>query len=340
MDPHDPLDQFTHLSYYTSHFMDPLVWQPYVERVCKLHGFNARHIQPGLPGTYPTFIISVDSEGTHTSIHNVVVKFFGPLFDGAGAFAIEKAVSLTLALHPLNIPSPNILAQGQIADEWSYLVFEYIPGVSLGQARAHLSPEALLELAVQMGTYLHELHKITTKFQSIGRTLGQAITWERFSDFIEKQISQCVANHQQWNDLPVHLLEQLPAYLLPMEELIDLDAPLHLIHADLTADHVLGTQRCAGWHTLAIIDWGDARLGNILYELVALHLDLFHSDVRLLQACLDTYHLPDFYQHEFPHKAFNMVLLHQFPMPAEVYAPHNHVASLDELAERLFGIET
>jgi hypothetical protein len=33
-----------------------------------------------------------------------------------------------------------------------------------------------------------------------------------------------------------------------------------------------------------------------------------------------------------------MVLLHQFPMPARIYAPHQDIQSLHELAERLFGL--
>jgi hygromycin-B 7''-O-kinase len=337
MDLRDPLEQLKRLPFYKAHFMDPLIWRPYVEHVCQQHGYNARLVQPGLPGTYPTFIVTLDSEGTCSDIKRVVVKFFGPLFDGASAFAIEEAVALTLEHHPLRFHSPDILTQGQLTNEWSYLVFQYIPGVSVGQVREHLSAGALMELATQMGEFLYELHGSADGIQSIYPMPGSGVMWQGFPDFIENQLRRCVANHQKWNDLPAHLLKQLPAYLLSSEELIDPAVPPHLIHADLTADHVLGKQVGTGWQILAIIDWGDARLGNILYELVALHLDLFQRDVNLLHACLDAYQLPAFYQHEFPHKAFSMVLLHQFPMPARFYAPHRHVKSLNELAERLFG---
>ncbi len=139
-----------------------------------------------------------------------------------------------------------------------------------------------------------------------------------------------------------------------VDDLLDFSSPPHLIHADLTGDHLLGqlaadqhAQSAVAdlllptrpeWDTLAIIDWGDARIGNILYELVALHLDLFQADKRLLKTCLEIYGLPDFYRQDFARKAFCMVLLHQFPMPSRVYAPYFHVQSMDELAQGLFGI--
>jgi hygromycin-B 7''-O-kinase len=335
---HDPLKQFGNLSYYEAHFMDPLIWQPYVQRACSVHGFSVNHIQPGQPGTYPTFIVTVEAKNNRGSVSSIVVKFFGPLFDGAGAFATEKTVALILAQHSLGFHTPDIFAQGQLTNDWNYLIFEHIPGVSLSQAWSQLSIKALMELAAQLGGYLRELHDSTTSIQPFIPQPGSAAAWEKFPDFIDKQLRQCVTNHQKWNDLPDHLLEQLPAYLLPLEELIEPTAAPHLIHADLTADHVLGKRQGTDWHTMAVIDWGDARLGNILYELVALHLDLFKREVRLLQACLEAYRLPAFYQHNFSHKAFCMVLLHQFPMPAQVYAPYSQAASLSELAAGLFGI--
>jgi hypothetical protein len=101
---------------------------------------------------------------------------------------------------------------------------------------------------------------------------------------------------------------------------------------------LLGCLMSGGWKSLAVIDWGDAMTGNILYELVSLYLDLFQSDKQLLKVCLDVYGLPDFYQHDFPRKALSMVLLHQFPLPTRVYAPYIGVKSLQELAECLFAV--
>jgi Ser/Thr protein kinase RdoA (MazF antagonist) len=205
--------------------------------------------------------------------------------------------------------------------------------------RGQLSEETWMTVADQMGVFMRGLHNATSNGQPIIHIQASNRGWEVFADFLEKQRCQCLANHQLWQDLPGHLIEQLPAFLPRVDELIDLSCSPHLIHADLTADHVLGRQVNHDWQTLAIIDWGDARVGNILYELVALHLDLFRANRRLLQRCLEAYHLPAFYQSDFPRKALSMVLLHQFPMPVQVYAPYQQVPSLNQLAESLFAVE-
>jgi hypothetical protein len=123
-----------------------------------------------------------------------------------------------------------------------------------------------------------------------------------------------------------------------VEALVDLSHPLHFIHADLTGDHLLGRTESGKWHSLAIIDWGDARQGNILYELVALHLDLFKGDRLLLQECLNSYDLPDFYRQDFSRKAFSVTLMHQFPIPGSVRKQHETAPSLEEMAEGIFGL--
>ncbi len=201
---------------------------------------------------------------------------------------------------------------------------------------------------------LHSLSATTRPIIPMG--CKSMMSWEGYMEFLTVQRANCFANHQHWYDLPPHFLSGLVDFIPPVEQLLDLESPAHLIHADLTADHLLGkvvpsTQASAmqateesiatggmGWESLAIIDWGDCRTGNILYELVALHLDLFQADKRLLRLCLEAYGLPTFYQQDFARKAFSAVLLHQFPMPAQIYVPHQDAHTLDELAELLFGL--
>ncbi|OGN89565.1 MAG: hypothetical protein A2Y88_12920 [Chloroflexi bacterium RBG_13_48_10] len=317
--------------------MDLTVWEPHIRKVCGLHGFGCEKVVPGVPGTFPTFIVEVGEEKAPISNIAIVVKFFGPLFDGTGSFNIEREIGRWLDAHPLSIVSPAILADGKLDHDWQYLIFEYVGRVSIGQVRDKLSVNDWLSIAHQMGEYIHRFHALTLdQQQELPRSIQPRM--QKFTSFIKQQRVNCQANHQLWNDLPLHLVSQIEGFLLPLEQLIDLTSLPHLIHADLTADHILGCMGEGEWQTLAVIDWGDAMTGNLLYELVALHLDLFHSDKNLLRACLEAYGLSRFYKHDFPRKAFSMVLLHQFPMPAEIYAPFLEVKSLHELAERLFAI--
>ena len=348
MDLPNPTEAFSELSYYSAHFMDLAIWEPFVQRMAAEHGFNCVNIRPGLPGTYPTFITELGTSGKDSMHDSIVVKFFGPLFDGATAHQTESVIGRFLEDQPISIRSPKILAEGRLSPAWTFLVFEYIPGVSLGQVRDDVSRATMQIIARQMGEFMREFHKTTGAKERLLPTVKAGSGWGDFTAFLKAQRQNCLYNHTQWDDLPSHLLEQIPGFIPQVEELLDYSSPSHLIHADLTADHLIGRimpdqsgslQIPGGnWGGLAIIDWGDCRVGNILYELVALHMDLFQADKQLLRTCLEAYGLPAFYQHNFAHKALAMVLLHQFPMPRRIYTPHQHIKSLDELAERIFGL--
>jgi hypothetical protein len=322
---------------YAAHFMDPTLWKPYVLQVCATHGFNGTQIDPGVPGTFPTFIVDAIEKNTPQTSQMLVVKFFGPLFDGSGSFNVERDIGRWLETQSMPILSPKILAEGRLDKDWQYLIFEHIAGVSIAQVRETLSMNDWLSIACEMGEYMHRLHAQTSHHQSeLPRSFQPCLG--NFTNFITKQRLHCHTHHQEWNDLPAQLLDQIENFILPVEGLIDFSAPPHLIHADLTLDHLLGAMKSGVWKSLAIIDWGDAMTGNILYELVALHLDLFQSAKQLLKVCLEAYGLPEFYQRDFPRKALSMVLLDQFSMPARVYAPYRDVKSLQELAECLFAM--
>jgi hypothetical protein len=322
---------------YVAHFMNPALWKPYVQQVCAWHGFSCIRIEPGVPGTFPTFIVEAGGESLPQSNQTIVVKFFGPLFEGYGSFCVERDIGQWLERQSMPISSPKILAEGRLDNDWQYLIFEYIDGVSIGQLRQKLSANDWRSIACQMGEYIRALHAQTVQSQpELPRSVQPCL--ENFTGFIAQQRLHCQAHHQEWNDLPAQLLDQIEGFILPVEQLIDFSAPPHLIHADLTMDHLLGCLMSGGWKSLAVIDWGDAMTGNILYELVSLYLDLFQSDMQLLKVCLDAYGLSDFYQHDFPWKALSMVLLHQFPLPTRVYAPYIGVKSLQELAEYLFAV--
>jgi hypothetical protein len=349
MDNIVPIGLWSDKPFYTAHFMDDALWEPFVRRLCEQHGFGCRRVRSGSPGTFPTFVVELELNGSQLPPHSVVVKFFGPLFEGFSSYRIEREMGLFLAQQPLLVRSPAILAQAQLDQEWWYLIFEGISGVSIGQVRQSISADAWAGVAEQMGAFIKALHTVTATALPVLAMQISAKGWSGFVDFLEMQRVSCLANHQRWGDLPPHLLSQVQGFLLPVDQLLDLSSPPHLIHADLTSDHLLGRlvpnteippvgphlplPAGAGWDSLAIIDWGDTRIGNVLYEMVALYLDLLQGDKRLLNICLEAYGLTDFYKNDFPRKA-----LCQFPIPAGVYEPHQDAATLDELAERLFGL--
>ena len=284
-----------------------------------------------MPGTYPDFIVD----------NRRVFKLFGRLFDAALTFDSEKQVD-SLLVHDYFNPAPKIIASGTLFEDsefwpWLYHIYECIPGFSIGKVYDQVSFEAKLKLAQYLGEITRRLHALPLAnvplFQS---------GWDAYINLLEVQRRQCKQAHQTWNNLPDHLIEQIDSYLLPVDALVDCSAAPHFIHAAITREHILGRLDGGRWVTLGIIDFGDAMVGDIFYELVALHLDLFCCDKRLLNAYLNAYGLDEYSSQTLSIKAMNLTLLHRFNVLVEVmdgsHIQLSDVSTLDQLAALLWDV--
>lgn len=331
----DLFDQLENIEGYRRYFADPAAWRPYVEQVCLRHALGAgRAIRIGVPGTCPTFIVD----------DLWVVKFFGRLFDGAHSFQVELELGKWAGALAQPLPVAQIVAEGQLFEagrggwRWPYLIFRYVPGESIGEVYKQVGMEDKLALARWMADLTRRMHQAALYASDIFRP-----AWDAFIDLLQSQRRGWRQSFQKWGCLPEHLLAQVDNFLLPVEELVDSRSAPHLIHADLTADHVLGRLEGGRWNSLALIDFGDAMIGNLYYELVALHLDLFQADKRLLAAYLDAYGLDEQAHRKLPVRAMNMALLHRFNVLGPVFARNpilRQVSTLDELADVLWNVES
>jgi hygromycin-B 7''-O-kinase len=305
-------------------------WRVYVQAVCQNH-FQVEECQVKavFPGTYPTFIAD----------DRWVIKFFGRLFEGEAAFNKELEINTMLKGAP-QVPAPELVAHSFLFDQsgswsWPYLIFRYVIGVSLGEVMGQLTAQEKMRIAAELGGNVRRFHSLP-----IGESLIFHRSWQSYAEFLSSQLARCRSNHQAWGSLPAHLIDQIENYLLPTEELIDWSRRPHLIHADLTRDHVLGKLEGGEWRTLALIDFGDARVGDLLYELVALHLDLFDGDPHLLRAFLDSYGSNLTEDDEFPHQAMSTALLHEFDVFGGLdrrYPGWKEIQTLTELAQLIWG---
>jgi hygromycin-B 7''-O-kinase len=325
------LAQLENIDIYRKHFMDSALWQPHVQVVCRRHGLNPyQQVRAGLAGSFPTFIVE----------DRWVIKFFGRLFGGELAYETELQVSRILPTD-LAVPIPEMLSSGCLLDGgtvwgWPYLIFEYFPGISLGEVYEQVSIEDKLALASALGKFTRQMQRLSLD----GAPLFHA-GLDAYVDFLHDQRTKCLANHRQWQSLPGHLIDQLEEYLLPVETLVDPLVPFGLIHADITGDHILGRLKADRWVTLGLIDFGDARVGNVFYDLAALHIDLFRCDKRLLRAYLETYGLED--RRQFAHKAMSAALLHEFnifSLLGNMKPQFCTAATLGDLAEMMWDIGT
>lgn len=322
--PMPSLSDLESLDGYRRLFTDLDLWTPYARQVCQKHGLQPREtVRLGVPGTFPVFIIE----------DRWVVKFYGRLFDGAAGYAAEREAGRLVSRDPA-IHTARLAVSGELGGPswpWPYLVFDFIPGVSIGEVLEQLSFADRLRAASDLAETVRRLHALSLE--------GSAVfpnSLDPYLDFLHQQRARCIENHRRWGSLPPHLLEQIEDFLPPLHTLVDRTRPPHLIHADLTRDHLMGRSKNGRWQTLALIDFGDAMTGDLLYELAALHLDLFNADRRLLAAFLQGYGLDDQARAELPRKAMATALLHQFNVFFGLTAELKQLQTLEKLSDALW----
>ena len=313
-------------------FTDPVFWSTFIPLVSSTHSYlNNAPLRAGLPGTFPTFIAA----------ERWVIKFFGPLFDGLASYQTELTVSHLL--HPPEFPVPALLGSGQLFQDgevdfpWPYLIYEYVPFPSLGEVYDQVSRPARLALARQLGQLLRRMHAIQIPG---GSNLHS--TWNSYLDHLTRLSSDCHPRHLAWGSLPAHLLAEIPGFLLPPSALLPPAPSPSLLHVDLTRDHLLGDLHDGDWQLRAIIDFGDALTGDLFYELVVLHLEIFDADPSLLREFLAAYQPSPLHRQDFVRKAMTLTLLHPYDAFATVFTRHpglRQCPSLPELADRLWRLE-
>ena len=313
---------------YRARFHDVSHWEPYVRQAAALVGLPCRDISATLPGSYPTF--QVDGR---------IFKFFGELFDGIASHAVERQVFAMLDGLP-ELPVPRRIAEGVLYPQddrwrWPFLVMTRVPGISLGEGRAQLAAEERIGLATRVGCLVRQLH--ATPIATPGPLKPD---WRPFLAFMREQRAKLLAQHADWGLLTPTMMAELEGYVPEIEALVDTAVVPRLLHADITADHLLGT-----WtrpHRLhGLIDMGDACVGDPFYELPALHLSAFDCDKRMLRAFCDAYGLEQATKPGFARKAMSYTLLHEFDVLAEVMErPGARDLSLMELGRRLWDLQS
>jgi hygromycin-B 7''-O-kinase len=318
-----PLSALNDLNAYRRLFTDADFWTPYVQKACRRHGLDCETVRVGMPGTCPVFLVD----------RRWIVKFFGRLFDGARSFAAEREAGRLVEIDPA-IRTARLVASGELGESdwpWPYLIFEHIRGASIGEVWDRVSFGDRQRAAREMGDTVRRIHALPLEGSPVFPN-----SYESYLRFLEQQRAGVVERQRRWGHLPGHLVDQIDAFLPSLDELVDRRHPPHLIHADLTRDHLLGQLEGGRWTSLAVIDFGDARTGDLLYELSALHLDLFHGEKRLLAAFLDSYGISPTQHAGLPCKALATALLHQFDVFAGIPTSGLQAGTLAGLADLLW----
>src|SRR5215212_2648699 len=291
-------------------------WWPYVAEILAQHGLTDAGVQPvaGHNATYPTFLCG-----------EVVVKLFGNSPWWRGSHEAERAALALVAADP-EILAPRLLGAVQLFEAgeatWPYLLISRVPGVA--SWRADLSPEQRLLLASDVGRQLRRVHALRPSAE-----VATDAAWPALD----------IAGAARRSSLPPHLVAQVDGYVARLRT-----TDRVLLHGDLVANHAYVDE--AG-RLVGIIDWGDATVTDRHYELIQVYRDLLGCDRVLFRAFLEAAEWP--VGKDFPYRTMRLALYRQavglaqhdsmdvFQPIAAAY-PLQEIATLDELADVLFGV--
>ena len=288
-------------------------WWPYVGEVLRRHALTDAGLAPvaGYNPTCPTFLYG-----------DVVVKLFGLAPGSRRSHRAERAAYRLLATDP-EIRAPGLVAEGQLFDDdepWPYLVTTRISGVS--SFHADMSRERRLSVAEELGRQVRRVHAL------VPADVPTDADWPPLD----------VVAAARRSSLPPHLIAQVDSYLQrlqPFERVF--------VHGDLVAAHVFVDDGPLS----GIIDWGDAVVTDRHYELIQVYRDMFACDASLFRVFLEASEWP--VGDGFTRQAMGMALYRQavgiaehgrmdaFEPVAERF-PLKEIATLEELAETLFGV--
>lgn len=298
---------------------DASFWRPYIEEAFKAQELA---LEP---------ILALEDDGTNANFwlgSNKILKIFTPFCHGRESKGMEVAALRSLA--DSDLPTPKVLARGELMplDEdwkWPFLVTDRLPGRTLQAMWPEMPHEQRLGFAFQIGDLLRRLHKVIPS-PELSRTF-QANWPLGFSDFLKRQ-HQLVTNKSELAVIPIYeeILRMSPGTLTA-------GWPA-LVHGDLDGTHLL----VQNGQITGMIDFGDAKIGDPLYDFVTVQLDLFEQDPRLFAEMLRGYNIDPKQERNFNQRLTAYAILHEWPLVNDLpkWAVRSGAHSLGDLGEWLW----
>lgn len=223
---------------------DPAPWLPAMRVICERHGLDPDAAYRARGGTNVVFHVR----------GGPWIKMFPPLWpedfvrERTGIQAVGGAEDLAV---------PHLIADGEL-EGWPYLLLSDIPGRPIGTLWPDLDARARVDVMRALGALLARIHAVDPAgFDAIREdwpTYARALR----ADAVTRQAGYGL--DPAW----VAALETFVADLPPM----DAARPVCL-HADVTDEHVYLQERGGRWTVSGLIDFGDAMVGDPLYEFAA-----------------------------------------------------------------------
>lgn len=279
----------------------------------------------------PEAPLTLFSDGTNivfSYADNQVIKIFPPFHQSQ--FENERLVLKHLD-GKLSTKTPSLEHEGELFG-WPYLIMSKLEGINLETLWETMPHNNKMIILCELGKLIQEVHALPTD--------GLEAIDCHWPQFLEKQIANCVEQHQT-KGLSTDLVQQLPTYLNSIKEVLpEIKKPV-ILTGEYTPMNFLVEQVDGIWHISGLIDFGDAMLGLPEYDLLGPGAFLIQGDKQLLSEFLTAYgYLPHQLTSRLSYQLTALMLLHQYSnLNIQVRIPNwkDKVDSLKDLENLVWG---
>lgn len=311
-------------------------WQPYISHICFQHDIRIEKIFVGIPGTNVVFVIN----------DTYVIKIYTPFSDGPTSAKLEPEIYRLMELYypAVNhlISIPKILFSGQLFEKsknwvWPYIILGWIPGTTYKSVACNITIDEKNIILRTLAQSLKLFSSIPFSEIEVFQELERSFSYE-----LRERYFSCQERHFLWNTMSPSMIKEIPQYILsPNMFTFFVDDSACIVHGDLTGDHLIGELKNGKWSPNGIIDFGDVKVTTHMYEIIALHLDMFECNKQLLRIFLEVYKPEYLSLADFPKRMMILTLLHEFNILKRVYVKFPqaiHITNLDFFADLLWNV--
>lgn len=246
-------------------------WRPHLEEIARRHGLALSPLEATLgESTNAVFFVG-----------DAVVKIYTPYFHGRESKGMEVATLKALSAVDRSLPIPQIRATGNLLTgssdwNWPYAVLSRMKGRVLDADWAILDDAQRRSLLRELGALIARIHKVAPTAE-LGETYRRL--WPRgLNEFLAKQLDLLRLDP----DLtPLPIAEEVRQLTLSTMG----PAWPAILHADLEPAHIFHQDGKLS----ALIDFGDSKLGDPLYDFVLVRKSFAEGDPSLLTAFFEGY---------------------------------------------------
>jgi len=296
------------------------LWMPAVQEICQGHRIP-----------FDKFHAFENSSNLVASISDrfivkIFPKFLRHQWEG------ERRVLSHLWEQKLDFPIPELIAQGEREDEWAYLIFTKLPGLSLNDVWPQCSESEKAGLLREIGAVMAKVHALPVA--------GISDLEPEWNSFLDGQKTRCRARHQHFK-MPDWFLSELDRFVERTQSLL-VPQPSVILTGEYTPFNLLVDGSPGNWRLSGMVDFGDAMIGFREYDFLGPCLFLAEGNPRLVTGLFDGYGYRSFREDKHLRtRLMLLAILHRYSnLNFQIRIPNwaSRVRSIDELQQLLFPV--